>query len=255
MNYISGSHSFLASHLLKKIEATSIPHKDLASIKLKPFNNLYFLSSYGNMSTHTDEDKIFQANVMDLIHILIEAKKHPFKSFVFISTSSVKLSIQTVYSRTKKAAEEILLSMMERQYPIIVIRPFSITGVGEQKEHLIPTLIRSCLKGELVNFVREPTHDWIDVDDVVDGILTLSEKNAKGIFELGTGISTTNQQVLEMVEKVTGKKANINIVPSLRAYDTNRWVSANFRARGYGWSVKKTLLQSITEQVKTYGKT
>ena len=47
-------------------------------------------------------------------------------------------------------------------------------------------------------------------------------------------------------------RANVNIVGQLRLYDNDDWVSSNFRARSYGWLPKKTLEQSITEQVKDY---
>lgn len=260
MNYLTGSSGFLGQHLVKKLgQVTAIPHDKISTVKLEPFDNFFCLSTFGNLADQDDgregSAKIVKANVIDLCHILDEAVRHKFKSFVFMSTSSVKLQIQTTYSRTKKAAEEILLAYREKfRLPIIICRPFSIVGVGEQSQHLIPTLIRSCMKGERMNFVKEPRHDCIDVSDVVDGILNLSEHGAGGIFELGSGKSYSNQEVLEIVEKVTGKKANINIVPSMRSYDTDRWVSTNFRSRSFGWLPKKTLEVSITEMVEAYKK-
>lgn len=256
MDYITGSHGFLGTHLLQALEdreVTPIPHAKIKTIKLQPFDNFFFLSTYGNMYFHNDDKKIIQANVLDLVKIILQVDGKPFNSFVYMSTSSVKLPKQTMYSRTKKAAEEILLSFAEKYHkPFCIIRPYSITGVGEQKEHLIPTLIRSCFEGEVVNFVPEPVHDFIDIEDVVAGIINLSSHRARGIFELGSGRKYTNRQVLEIVEKVTGRKANVNIVGQLRLYDNDDWVSSNFRARSYGWLPKKTLEQSITEQVKDY---
>lgn len=250
----TGVSGFLGSALRRKLpNLISIPHSKIHSIKLEPFEKFYFLSSYGNMADQTDTAKIIKANVTDLCDILDEAVKHQFKSFVFISTSSVKLRIQTTYSRCKKAAEEILLAYKEKyNLPIVIIRPLSITGINEQPQHLIPTLIRSCMTGEQINFVREPKHDFIDIDDVIEGILSLSSHDTGGIFELGSGTSYSNQEVLELVEKVTGKKANVNIVPSLRSYDTTQWVSQNFRARGFGWLPRKSLQVSIEEMVKEY---
>lgn len=256
MDYVTGASGFLGSHLLQALEGrevTAIPHAKIKTIKLKPFDNFFFLSAYGNMYSHTDDKKIIQANVSDLIDIILQVDGRKFNSFVYMSTSSVKLQKQTMYSRTKKASEEILLSFAEKYHkPICIIRPYSITGVGEQKEHLIPTLIRSCLDGEQVNFVPHPVHDFIDIDDVVAGIVNLSSNRARGIFELGSGKKHTNRQVLEIVEKVTGKKANVNTVGQLRLYDNENWVSSNFRARSYGWLPQKSLEQSITEQVEAY---
>lgn len=253
--YITGSQGFLGKHLFEQLQGdvVAIPHDQIQSTKLEPFDYFYFLSSYGNLASQVEDEKIFKANVEDLLSILLQVKDMKFKSFVFISTSSVKLRTQTMYSRTKKAAEEILLAIMEKHdVPITIIRPFSVTGVGEQAEHLIPSLIRASLKMETINFVSEPTHDFIDVGDIASGILSLSEHGARGIFELGTGIKTSNQEVLDLVQEATGLKITTNKVFSLRSYDNEDWVSMNFRARSFGWLPRKSLSQSIKEMVSEY---
>ena len=249
--YVTGAKGFLGSHLIKRLkDPICIPHEEIRDIKLQQYDRFFFLSAYGNMAWHDDDEKIFQANIRDLIYILTQKATYKgFQSFTFISTSSVRLPIQTMYSRTKRAAEEILLAFMEKhKLPIQIIRPFSITGVGEQKEHLIPKLIESAYDGSVVNLVPEPVHDFIDVEDVVDGIMSLTEHSARGIFELGTGIQHSNLQVKEIVEKIVGN-INVNITPQERDYDTTSWVSTNFKARGYGWLPKKKLEQSIKEMV------
>src|SRR3990167_5957066 len=208
------------------------------------------------MAGQDESDKIVKANVGDLISVLNQIDwKNGLKSFVYISSSDLKLRKQTMYSRTKKASEEILLAYMEKyNAPITIVRPFSVTGAGEQPEHLIPTLIRSCMVGEEMPFVPDACHDFVDVEDVVEGILNLSGRHEKGIFELGSGKSYRNDQVKDIVEKATGKKAKINIVRNLRSYDNWDWVSRNFRAREYGWKPTKTLEQSISEMVEQYVK-
>lgn len=252
---ISGSNGFIGGRLKRVlIDPICVPHDELSTLIPEPYDYFYFLSSYGNLADQTDVEETIKANLSDVIHVLNNSSKN-FKSFVYFSSSSVKLPRQTVYSRAKRAAEEVLLSYIEsQQLPICIIRPFSVTGVGEQAKHLIPTLIRSCLLGERINFVPEPTHDFIDVSDVIEGVLNLSLNKAKGIFELGSGKKYSNAEVLEIVEKECKKKANINIVPSLRDYDTKDWVSTNFRSRSWGWLPQKSLEQSIHEMVIDFKK-
>ncbi|MBM3283298.1 NAD(P)-dependent oxidoreductase [Candidatus Gottesmanbacteria bacterium] len=250
INYITGSSGFVGSYLLKALnkKVICIPHNQIMNAKLEPFDSFYFLSAYGNMYFHIGDGQIIQANISDLIHLLLEAMKYRFKSFIYISTSSVELEVQTMYSRTKRAAEEILLAFTEKyNLPICIIRPYSITGVGEQKEHLIPTLIKSCFTGELVNFVPDPCHDWIDVRDIVNEIIRLSEARTNGIFEIGSGILTSNKEVLELVEKITGRKANINIVENLRLYDNKSWCAEKQTG-------KISLEDTIKSMVETYVK-
>jgi nucleoside-diphosphate-sugar epimerase len=252
MDYLTGSNGFLGSHLKRQLkDVTTLPHEDLFTYALEDFENFYFLSSYGNLVSHTDEQKIIQANVLDVIRVAEQINFDILHSFVFISSSSVKRRVQTFYSHTKKAAEDILLAYAEKyNAPICIIRPLSITGVGEQKEHLIPTLIRSCLYGEQMPFVPNAYHDYIDVSDVVSGILALSQRRARGVFELGTGDSHSNHEVRILVEAATQSPANVHLVSNMRSYDSNEWVSTNFKARQYGWEPKKTLADSIREMVK-----
>lgn len=254
--YVTGASGFLGSCLVKRLSnPILIPHNQIHTTKLKDFDYFYFLSSYGNLSTQQDDKKILKANVTDLIDILLKVNWSKVKSFTFVSTSSVKLPVQTMYSRAKRAAEEILLSFTEKyNAPICIVRPFSITGPGEQKAHLIPRLIDSCFTGTPINFVGKPTHDYIDARDVVEGILALSRAGAKGIFELGNGKSYSNQEVLELVEKLTGKNANIE-PGKARPYDTGKWISRDFKARGYNWTPKITLKETLREMVNTYEKT
>ncbi len=253
--YITGASGFLGSYLVKKLkDPLLIPHNQIGRVKLADFDYFYFLSSYGNLPTQQDDKKILKANILDLTSILLQTKWSTVKSFVFISSSSVLLPNQTMYSRAKKAAEEILLSFSEKyNAPICIIRPFSITGQGEQKTHLIPRLIDSCLTGTTIDFIGKPTHDYIDARDVVDGILALSKAGAKGIFELGNGRSYSNQEVLELVEELTGKKANTR-PGKARPYDTGKWVSRDFRARDYNWTPKIKLEKTLSEMVNNYEK-
>lgn len=255
MNYILGANGFIGSHLAKRINAVLIKHQNIPEAKYKHFSSLFYLASYGNLNHQHGVSEIMKANVRDVLSTVEKVIDMDFHSFTYLSTSSVKIKRQTTYSRAKRAIEEILLAHLEHyNKPICIIRPFSVTGVGEQPSHLIPTLIRSCMEGELIDFVEAPTHDFIDVEDLVDGILNLSGNQARGIFELGTGKSYTNRQVLEIVERLTGKKANIRIVSTLRDYDNDNWVSTNYRARGWGWSPKKSLELSISEMIQAYGR-
>jgi len=262
INYITGASGFLGTHLMEKIaplnpdgsrfNTVTIPHQEISHCKLQPFENFFFLSAYGNMFDQKDEGKTIQANLLDLLYIMNQAREFNFKSFVYISTSSVTLPVQTTYSRTKKVAENVLLEYIKRfNFPIAIIRLFSMTGVGEQEEHLIPKLISSCMHDEKIDFVPEPRHDFVDVEDAVTGILYLSKNQKQGIFEIGNGRAYSNKEVLELVQKCTGYDANVRLVKSMRPYDLKKWKSTKNQ-----WFKKlkpRTLEQTITNMVKEHG--
>jgi nucleoside-diphosphate-sugar epimerase len=223
--------------------AIEFSHLDIWDGSCCKCDQVFFLSTYGNMSHHKNNAKMVKANVDDLLSII----RHNFNGWLcYMSSSSVLLPVQTSYSRTKRAAEEILQSLPE---VYCIVRPFSVTGVGEQKEHLIPTLIRSCYTGEEMTFDPNPTHDFIDVEDVVDAMIWLANDKATGIYEFGNRIAISNEVVRRLVEEVTGRKANITEVKPMREYDNEDWCC---KTQNKYWQPTKSLRQSVTEMVAKY---
>jgi nucleoside-diphosphate-sugar epimerase len=274
---ISGCNGFIGRHLADRFIAEGqkvapIPRDiltDPAALeaffkKAKP-HYIFLLHSYGNMYDQTDEDEIFSTNIIKTYLILKASLSIEYSALVYVSSSSVYgaksmpmnerdlLDTDTMYGVTKVGAEYLIRAFAKKYgKPMVSVRPFSVTGIGEQKEHLIPTLINSCLHDKKMKFVKEPTHDFVDVQDVIDGILTVSV-NAKGhkgeAINIGTGIYWTNEQVKDAVELITGKKAKITESSSMRSYDTKLWVADPTRLKMMGWFPKKTLEDSIREMV------
>jgi nucleoside-diphosphate-sugar epimerase len=239
---ITGSTGFIGSHLMKRLpDAKALSHYDIIQGHSYNCGRMFFLSTYGNMASHRLERMMLDANVGDLIVVL-----KGFEGWMcYMSSSSVTLPVQTPYSRTKRAAEEILQALTV--YQSCIVRPYSVTGVGEQKEHLIPTLIRSCMEGEEMPFDPYPVHDFVDVSDVVDALVNLSENKVTGIVELGNGYGYSNQEVLDLVELACGKKANVQIQKALRSYDNKEWY-----CKTPFFHNPKPLLKSIKEMVAAY---
>lgn len=282
---ITGSSGFLGTRLRERLEQQHqierVKHQDLGRPEelVVSFNPdiIFHLAAYGNYHFQGDIRETYRANVMNLLSLLEASDEINYKAFINIGTSSEygekhtpmketdKLDPRTFYAASKAAGTFMAkIWAVQKDKPIITIRPFSITGVGEQEQHLIPILIRSCLDGEQMKFVPEPVHDFIDVDDLIDGMLLLIEytNEYKGkVFNVGSGKQYSNQEVREIVEKVTGKKANVETIKSLRSYDTSlAWVADDCdlrilgrpTLRALGWQPKKTLEDSIKEMVKHY---
>lgn len=247
--YITGGSGFIGTALRKRIpDLIRIPHEEIRNFNLLPYSRLFFLSAYGNLHGQTEVENIIKANVLDPVHLFL--KDRAFNSFVYISSSSCKLPVKSDYACSKLAAEQYFTN---RNLPVCIIRPYSVTGVGEQRQHLIPSLIRSCMEGEPISLTPKPTHDFIDVKDVCAGIDLLSAQRATGIFELGRGAKYSNGEVLKIVESVTGRNANVRFVNTvLREYDNDDWVCRDTRAQEFGWRPTKSLETSITQMVKAY---
>jgi len=248
-NYITGL-GFVGSQLLQKLDGYTIhvQHDKIFDYGYEDCRNFFYLASYGNMADHTDVSEILRANVGMVGRVVGGILEGEFKCdhFIYVSSSSVLLPVQTPYSRAKRAAEEMILAS---GISATIVRPFSVTGVGEQPQHLIPTLIRSCMEGEVMPFVAWPVHDFVDVLDVCDGLLLAAERKETGIVELGSGDCFTNACIKDFVQEACGKPAKLDYAFFERPYDGTNWKCTNPMP---GWKPEKWIMQSIQEMVEAY---
>lgn len=249
---ITGAHGFLGKALVVRLQSlgyrcVALSREQLNDptelkkfcSKLKP-EYVFICHAYGNMHSQTDRQTIFDANIVKTFNLLEAVKDLNYAKIIYISSSSVNLPVQTLYSVTKKMTEKMLRNY--RDYTIV--QPFSITGVGEQKEHLIPTLIDAAYTGKPVELVLDPVHDYIDIEDTISALMSLKDSK-RGLVRLGSGRMHTNAEVLNLVEQTTGKKINMTAVGALRDYDSDFWQASEVWGR-------KSLADSIKEQVIHY---
>lgn len=264
---ITGWNGFIAQHLdkaLRKQEFTvvGVPRTILYDMpKLVEFFDInkpdYIIhtAAYGNKFNQTNDLETIYANVIATLNLLEMTRDIPYKGFVNFSSSSVGLPYETFYSASKAAGERLVRAFANKyNKPVFSVRPFTVIGKGEPSEHLVPTLIKSCLTGSEMPFVGAPVHDYVDVDDVCDAVITLlqySDKLHGQIIDIGTGISTSNAEIKKLVESVTGKKATVKNVQSLRPYDTHTWVADPKVLSFFGWKPTRTLRETIQSMVNT----
>jgi len=248
---ITGASGFVGEYLcerLKKHKVIKLRHNKVWHIP-KKIDYIIHLASYGNHYNQTDELETVKANYIDLQILLDETKNISYKAFINFSTSSVMLPYQTFYSATKMAGEYLVKAFVDKyNKPVVSIRPGTIFGEGDAPTHLIPTLFRSCLKGEVINFVKEPTHDYIHISDLISGVLTVAKhaNKLKGeSVEIGNDKPITNDKIRLLIQKITKKKACIDIVQSMRAYDNYSWHVDSGRLRSLGWKPKVSLEKGL----------
>lgn len=277
---ITGSNGFIGKALTTRLndlkhEVFGIPHEMLAipeqlSEELDSINPDYIvhLASYGNYSDQTEEDQMLASNVFGTYMLLKATSGMDYKRFINVSSSSVygkkldpmtesmSLDTDTFYGCTKACGEYLARAFRNRYHkPIITIRPFSVTGIGEQSSHLIPTLIKRVCEKEEVDLVPKPVHDYIDVRDLVDAIIILCESNTviPNVVNIGSGKQYTNEEVLKLVEQEVGKKATkVNTKESMRSYDTSLWLADTTLMRSFGWKPNFSLPESIKDMVEEY---
>lgn len=217
MIQITGANGFIGKHLCNYLESNNkkvlVINRDLSNVKNEGI--IINLAAYGNHSHQTNLNEMIKANIYYLQKLISLTER--CSKFVNISTSSVTLKRQTGYSLTK-AIGELIINGKDSRYSNV--RPYSVFGEGEAENRFIPTVIRCLKTGETMPLVLDATHDWIYVHDFIKALMS-------GYKEIGTGIKTTNIEIVRILEQISGKVLNFEEVKGMRAYDNNNWYSLN----------------------------
>lgn len=274
---LTGMSGFIGMSLANRLvsegyEVVGIKHEDLLNpAKLeKAFKEVepdyvFHLASYGNHNTHKEIDEIFNANVIKTYFLLRYATQSTAKAIVNFSTQSVygdypfplnvnfKPLTTTFYGCTKVCGEYLSQAFSEEfKKPIITIRPFSVYGEGEASHRFIPTAINSILKGDEFTLYGEPRHDWIYIEDFIDGVLKALKDGEKRYghttYNIATGESFSNLEVVKELEKIAGRTANYKLVEGKRASNDVLGIQAdNSMLKDIGWKQKTTLNMGLTK--------
>lgn len=245
---VTGANGFIGQHLVKRLEkdgheVVKVPRDILYNkqktqrfLKSEKPEQVYHLAAYGNHSSHTQDAYVVEANTVPLFNILESMSLINFE-LINVSTSSVGLPVQTLYSASKRLGEEAC-EIYRKKHDLNVrsVRPYSVYGPGEDDARLIPTLIRALSNPKMDVIVTFPPddyknfvhtylklapnayHDWIHVEDFVNAIVDTRE------LHIGTGRSYSNLEILNMLKLISNKSVEYHEIAG-RPYDTDEWKS------------------------------
>ena len=261
---LTGSTGFVGKHLKKRLESDGHVVLSPARGQIESRHYDVIINCAAEL---TDESKMYSANV-DLVYYLLElARNHGVGKVIQIGSSSeYGLTDQprvesangipsNIYESTKLAATNLCLGYASRyDLDICIARPFSVFGPGDKPRKLIPTLYRSHIDHLTVD-LHPGSHDFIYIDDFVDGLMILlnaPKDQTKGdIINFGTGVSSSNDQVVAALESALGSSLFVNRKTGrYHSYDVDNWVADITKARTkYGWQPKHTLQSGMKAYV------
>ena len=139
----------------------------------------------------------------------------------------------------------------DRGMPITTLRLFSVYGPYEARKRLFPAVILSLLKGKDPQ-LNNPNvaRDFVYIDDVVQAFLLAREK-PYGVYNIGTGTSTTIREVVDSITKhlpptnplVWGGEKG-------REFDTQFWCAdMNHTKNVFGWTPQTTISEGVEKTV------
>jgi len=281
---ISGWDGFIGSHLAsalasRGIQVIPIPRDLLYSVlELNAFftneqpDYIFHLAAYGNMAGQKDISTTFSANLSCGFNMLKESVDIPYRAFINFGTSSEYgrksqamseadvLAPETFYAATKAGLTH-LAGAFARQFrkPIFTVRPFSVYGPAEAEFRFIPTVVRCMLTGKSFPLDEHANHDWVYVDDFVEGVLLIIENAHRlsddyRVINVGSGHMYSNKEVCETLKQIAGRDYLAMPISGLRANDSQVWKSDNRLISSLGFSTRYTLAQGLARTFEYYGK-
>jgi len=226
--------------------------------------------------------KYFNNNVKNSIQLIEIMKEFRVRKIVFSSSAAVYGEPENIpirenhtcrptnpYGETKWIFEKVLQAFHEaKKLDYISLRYFNAAGadpegdLGEDhssETHLIPIALRAVLTGDAVSIFGTDyntpdgtcVRDYIHVTDLAQAHILalekLEQRGNSGIYNLGNGNGFSVKEVIETVEKVTGKRLT-SIESPRRAGDPAQLVASSEKIKGeLGWSPKYPELETIIQ--------
>lgn len=159
-------------------------------------------------------------------------------NYGFCREDTTPLRPATLYGAAKDATRRLLEAVCKSYGAELAwSRIFFPYGPGEDKRRLIPSLIE-VFRGRRPPFGvnAEAYRDFIHVDDVARGIITLLDPNAKGPYNISTGRPTKISEVVCVIASLLGSDPRIILsLATERPGEPEILLGDNQRLKHLGW--------------------
>jgi nucleoside-diphosphate-sugar epimerase len=155
---------------------------------------------------------------------------------------------ETIY-----AASKLALALLGQQlaamhgFSFAWGRIFYLYGPDEDPRRAIPAVARAMVEGR--DFEASEglqVRDYLHVDDVASGFVTLLEKDASGIFNIASARPATMREIMQMIEASAGTKARVRFgAVAPRGWDPPLICGDNGKLRALGWKPVITLEEGM----------
>jgi UDP-glucose 4-epimerase len=161
------------------------------------------------------------------------------------------------YGISKITAENLILSYNSiHDINYIILRVSNVYGPGFRvgtNQGIIGTLIHRAINSQTIEIWGDGTavRDYIYIDDLIDAIFKVCFKNDIGIFNVGSGLGTSLNELIEKISNSLGLKLNLRYTNSRKTdVKSNILDISNFKNNFY-WRCSTSLVSGIDATVKS----
>lgn len=167
-----------------------------------------------------------------------------------------RFSPDSYFSWAKQSlGDYFALDCRRREMLFVWFRIYYVYGPGQRAESLIPMLIKA-FKANKPPEINNPAavNDYIYIDDVVSAFVKAAEdENCHGIFNLGSGKTTSIAEISGLVERIIRNTNDfssqlIKKVGSIKP-SSGMWADITLSGRQLGWTPQVSLADGIDRTI------
>ena len=219
------------------------------------------------------QDPVFDArqNVLGSLNLLLQCLRFGVKRIVYASSAGVygepiRLPVDekhpvvpaSYYGISKHTVEHYLhLSHLQSSLSYAVLRYANVYGSRQSPKGeagVVAIFTRQMLQGERPTIFGkgDKTRDYIYVADVVAANLLAMGKSINGLFNIGTGLETSDQEMFDLLAGLTGYKDNPQYAPVRKGEIHKICLDSGKAQKEIGWQPQFLLREGLTETVNDY---
>lgn len=162
------------------------------------------------------------------------------------------------YSATKAAAEIIINSYKYySEGSIAIVRANNLYGIRQYPEKLIPKCITSLISGEKIPIHGNGKYErcYLSVQDFVEAIELLINKNQKGIFNIGGDKYYKNLDIVKIICRLfnSNYRKKIKFIKD-RKFNDQKYSISSKKIMMLGWKPKRELVNDLPYMISWYKK-
>ena len=230
---VTGHEGVIGTHLIKKLTNCEVITDSINGKRVNLQNNEEVMKIEsvdivihlaGKTEKNLEWEEYFENNIIGTLNILKYCVEKNIKKIIFVSSyvygdpkylpidEQHPINPHNLYTKSKFLGEELCKKFSEMyDLNVTVLRPFNIFTGSINKNNLISNLISSIDSKKMITITNKNSkRDFLHIDDFIEIILKIKDCDFKfEVFNAGSGISFSFEQIIEIIEKNTLTQLNL----------------------------------------------